>query len=286
MTDSTMLASDSTTTNRLSARHNFLFHHLLPLVSYLVVTIIYTWPVALRFATETPAEVHLMPDRDLNLWNLWWFRYSLLNLHHNPFYNPLIYWPDYQSSGVPLWFHTLQPFNMTLGFFLQQFFNLVTTYNTIIFFAFILSGYGAYLLVSYVSGNRIAGFVGGLAFACSPYHLDVLRGWSNLFSMEFIPLYLYTLLRLRDAVEEAGKPVAGKTIGWIVAATVLLSFNNLIDWYLLIDALLLTATLLLAYLWWARRKGRAWLLAQVGAVAAVGLLWALLCSPIIIPTLG
>ncbi len=284
MTDSAALASDTITADRSIGSRRFLLHHLLPLASYLVVTIIYTWPVMLNFATQTPAESHLMLDREQNMWNLWWFRYSILTLHHNPFYNPLIYWPDYQAPGVPLWFHTLQPFNMALGFVLQQFFSLVPTYNIVIFFAFILSGYGAYLLVSYVTGNRLAGFVGGLAFACSPYHMDVLRGETNLFSTEFIPLYLYALLRLRDAVTAAGKPLARSTIGWIVAAALFLSFNNLLDWYLLINSLFITALLLLAYLWWARRRGRGWLLTQVGAVALVGLLWVVICSPLIIPT--
>ncbi len=286
MSDSASLAHDTITADPSPVRHRSLLHHLLPLAAYLVVTIIFTWPVILNFATETPADRFLVLDRDQNLWNLWWFRYALLIMHHNPFYNPLIYWPDYQAPGVGLWLHTLQPFNMTLGLVLQQFFNLVTTYNIIIFFAFTLCGYGAYLLVSYVSGNRIAGFVGGLAFACSPYHLDVLRGQSNLFSTEFLPLYLYALLRLRDAVSAAHKPLNRQILAWMVAAALLLSLNNLIDWYLLIDGLLLTGLLLLAYLWSARHQGGGWLLRQAGAVAAVGLLWALLCAPVILATLN
>ncbi len=257
---------------------------LLVILLYAALAVVYTWPLVLRLGSETPAL--LTVDRDQNLWNLWWFRYALLDLHHNPFSNPLVYWPDYQGGGVPLWFHTFQPLNGAAALVLQSLFGLVASYNLVALLGFVLAGYGAYLLVGYVSGNRLAGFVGGLAFTCYPLHLDnLMQGYLNLYSVEFLPYYLYALLRLRDAVEGAGRLLSRAALVWMLLAALFLTLISLLDWYHLVYALVITATLLLAYGWWARRQGGRWLAQQVGAVAAVGAVWLLVCAPILLPTL-
>jgi hypothetical protein len=281
--DYRMAVANLTATNSaLSTQHSALRNHLLPLLAYLAVAIVYTWPLVTRFASETPGA--LLIDRDQMLWDFWWFRYSLLELHQSPFHTALVYWPDYQSPDVQLWFQALQPLNAAAAFVLQPLIGLVPAYNVIVLFAFALAGYGAYLLVSYVSGNRWAGFVGGLAFACFPFHLDMLKGQLHIFSLEFIPFYVYALLRLRDAVEASASLRSGAVVRWLLAAIGFLILITLVDWYNLLFALMLTATLLLAYLWWARRKGWGWLGRQVAAVATVGVAWVIICSPLLIPS--
>ncbi len=262
--------------------HRLLFHHLLPILAYSVAALVYTWPLVLHLDEQVPSAITV--DRNQNLWNFWWFRYSLLTLHHNPFYNPLIYWPDHQAPGVALWLHTFQPLNMAVGLVLQQFLSLSATYNLVLLASFIAAGYGAYLLVSYVTGNRWAGLVGGLAFAAAPFRTLILGVSTNLYSMEFIPFYLLCLLHMRDAVSEFGLR-SRATLKWLIGAAFFLTLNALIDWYLVICVLLLTVLLALAYVWYARRKGRSWLAAQWSALGLMAALWLVVCSPLIIPTM-
>jgi hypothetical protein len=263
------------------APRRLLFHHLLPILAYSVAALAYTWPLVLHLNDQVPSA--LVVDRDQNLWNFWWFRYSLLTLHHNPFYDPLIYWPDHQAPGVPLWLHIIQPLNMVVGLVLQQFLSLSATYNLVVLASFVGAGYGAYLLVSYITASRWAGLVSGLAFAAAPFRTVILGQATNLYTVEFIPFYLLCLLHLRDAVSEFGLR-SRATLKWLTGATFFLALITLTDWYLLICVLVLTGLLALAYLWYARRKGRRWLAAQWAALGLMAVLWGVVCSPLIIPT--
>ena len=98
---------------------------LIVLGAYIGATFLITFPLALRWPNEVPGP----PEDNLQgLWNFWWIKESLINLHQNPINMDYLYYPN----GILLAFHTFSFFNTLLGFPLLFFFNLVSTSNILI----------------------------------------------------------------------------------------------------------------------------------------------------------
>lgn len=91
-------------------------------------------------------------------------------------------------------------------------------YNVVLILTFALSGFFAYLLVAHLTGSRLAGFCGGLAFGFSPYRASQLAHIQVLASF-WMPLALLALHRY----------VAGRKWPWLVvfgAAWLLQALSN------------------------------------------------------------
>ena len=237
---------------------------LVPLVLYLALAAAMTYPLLRDF---DGALVGNNFDAWQNLWNFWWTRLAL-ERGQNPFQTPLLYAPD----GAPLYLHTLNLFNGLLSLPFQYAGNLIAAYNAVVLASFVLSAYFAYLLVAYVSGSRRAGFVGGIVYGFSAYQLDHLSyGQTNLLASEWLPAYCLCLLRATDTTGRR------RTL-YVVAAACALFLLMLCDWQYVIFAILFTFLWVFAVLI-GRRDAR------VAPVAgAIGVLWALLALPILIPT--
>jgi hypothetical protein len=266
--------------------------HLGALFAHLALSLLFTWPLALNLL---PGASDLVPgvmieDRDQNLWNLWWVREAVLQ-GRNPFVTDMIWYP----TGVTLYYHTLNVFNGLLAIPLLTFFTLTTTYNLIILFSFVMGGYGAFLLVHYLCGNRWAALVGSVVFAYSAYHIATMRNLLQLVSLEWVPFFVLFLLQAVFASPWHTWRGAGK---WLLRralpASVALFLVALVDWYYtlysLIFALLLALYLLIRNIAGRRESTgeRLWLWAigthwvRIGACLAIFLV---LASPILIPTL-
>jgi hypothetical protein len=168
--------------------------NLIVALGYLLLTLLLTYPLSLKIATHIPGGSF---DALQNVWNLWWFKYASLDLHSNPFYTDLVYHP----TGVSLLFHTFNPFNAILSVPLQMIFGLTVSYNIIILFAFVVAGYGAYLLAKYITQNTAAAFIAGVIFAFSPSHFaHTAGGHLQVLSIEWIPFYvLFFLKTIRES---------------------------------------------------------------------------------------
>jgi hypothetical protein len=164
-------------------------HRPLVILGYLLLTLLLTYPLSLKIATHIPGGSF---DALQNVWNLWWFKYASVDLHSNPFYTHLVYHP----TGVSLLFHTFNPFNAILSVSLQMIFGLTASYNIIILFAFVVAGYGAYLLAKYITQNTTAAFIAGAIFTLSPSHFaHTTGGHLQVLSIEWIPFYVLFFLK-------------------------------------------------------------------------------------------
>ncbi len=219
---------------------------------HLGLSTFFTWPLlGLLFTGADATSGTMVEDRDQNLWNLWWVKDALLTQHTNPLFTDVIYWP----AGVSLQFHTLNLFNGLVSLPFQAFLPLPTVYNGIVFFSFVLTGWGTWLLLRYVLLRRPGGVrpspgsiaaaaaVGSSVFAYSAYHLATQRGLLQLISLEWFPFYVLFLLR---AVHERPAQPRGREAGRWLARVVLpaagfLLLVALVDWYYVMYALLFTA---------------------------------------------
>jgi len=264
------------------------------LLGYLLLTLLFTWPLALHFGDRTPG--FMLEDRDQNLWNLWWVSKSLTGLH-NPYQSSFIYWPD----GVSLLFHTLHPFNGLLAVVLLPLFGVIVTYNLIVVISFVLTGYAVYMLAHYLlqmikqtaqpsspTLQVMVAFVAGAAFSFAPFHLSQMRGIMQWVSMEWLPFYLYFLLRALPPLPgpASSPPSQGRNTSALrygLLAAISLLCTALVDWYQVMYALIFTGL----YLLYLLACGRGWLgwWTVLGRAAAVLLPVGVLLLPILVPML-
>ena len=201
--------------------------HLAVLAAYTVLTLLLTYPIAFQLST------HLLGDGgDTNIfvWNLWWIRKALTELRTNPLWTDYLFYPE----GASLVFHSLVPFNGLLGIPLQALVGPIVANNLIVLLAFILSGYGAYLLIRYLITDRLSAFIGGMIFAFCPYKFAHLLGHFDLISTEWIPFYVLALLKLTNHHKQAGTAPS-------LSCAIFLLLTALCAYYYLFYALIFTA---------------------------------------------
>lgn len=215
---------------KLGSRFSNYKIQILALISYSILTIIFTYPVAFSITDRVPGG----GDAFVFLSYFWWFKVALLNLL-NPFFSPMIYYP----SGVSLVFTTVTPFNSILSIPLQLAFGLVSAYNLIWIFTFIMSGFGTFLLVRYLTGDIRAAFISGLIFMFCPYHFAHALGHMNLTSMEWIPFYVLFLIKTIREENIKNSFYAGIFLFLIAAC----------NYEYLLYLFTFTALILLFYLW-------------------------------------
>jgi hypothetical protein len=268
---------------------------LLALLAHLLLSLFYTWPLALDLFSGAATPGTIVEDRNQNLWNLWWAKTALLDLHTNPFHTDWIYWPD----GVSLQFHTLNIFNGLFSIPLQAFLPLPEVYDLIVLFSFVMTGWGAYLLLDYILARTagalpvplraVAALVGSAIFSYSAYHVATQRGLLQLISLEWVPFAVLFLLR---AVHDTPPWPGGRALGaWLLRgaapAVIFLALVALVDWYYVMYTLLFTGCYGLYLLGRALARGSgAPPLRRIEPAARVGIvvaLFFLLASPLLIP---
>lgn len=261
---------------------------------YLVLTILMTWPLAEQFTTAIPAG----GDAWQHLWNLWWMKRALVDLHTNPFHTDLLYYP----YGVNLYFHTLVPLIGAISVPFQLLgLNLLAAYNLMVVLSFVAAGLGTYALVHYLTGSRPGAFVAGLIFTFAPYHFAHLLGQLNLTSLQWIPFYILALfkmwepprLRMADsglrhdnalsqsAIYPPQSAIRNPQLWWAAGAGLWLAANAYTEWIYAMFLGLFTAWFL-AWKLLIERQGPGWRagllrLAVLGGVAGA------LVAPVLVP---
>lgn len=167
--------------------HNSLVsYHLLPLLGYLLLTILYTWPAAPTFFTHIPG----IGDAPWFLWQFWWFKHALLDLQQSPYVTNLIYYP---LTDVPVMAQT--PVNELFSLPIQVAFHVVILNNLLFFGTYLLSGYFTYLLGVALTRRRLLAFVGGMIFAFCTYRGIRSLGHMSLLTTQWMPLALLLIIQ-------------------------------------------------------------------------------------------
>ncbi len=158
--------------------------HLAVIAGYGAITAVYTYPTVVGLTTNIPGK----GDAPHFLWQLWWFKYSMLCLGQSPFRTRLVFHPVGDVAVLPE-----TPVNEFLTIPLQAITGVVLLYNLLVLASFVLSGYFTYLLLDRLELRRDLAFVGGVIFAFCAYRGVRSLGHLSLLTTQWMPLSLLLL---------------------------------------------------------------------------------------------
>lgn len=165
---------------------------LIALLAFAVLAVVVTYPTAFRLDNFT--VYHLYTDDLLESWTLEWDVHAMLSgpqtLQHIWDANIFYPYPDTLAFSEHLlaWAVWLLPV-VLLGD------TPIVSTNLGILLSTALTGWGTYLLVFWLTKNRWAGIVAGVAFAIAPYRLGHITQL-HLISTHWLPFVFLTLARL------------------------------------------------------------------------------------------
>jgi len=155
------------------------------LLCYILLTLVLTWPLP---RTMSEALAGFSTDVYINPWADWWTKKALsegLDFYHTDY----MFYPQASS----LVFHSFSHANTAISLLLAPLMGRFAAYNSTVLLAYVLSGFGMYLLASHLTGCRPAAFLAGLVFAFHPYHMFeschpvlVATQWISFFAQAFI----------------------------------------------------------------------------------------------------
>lgn len=243
------------------------------LLLYIALTLVMTWPLALRWTTDLPGGPHKdgLEDAYQNVWNLWWMKEALAR-PTNPLITDRIFYPEQPN----LYYHTLSPINTLLAAPITALWGPIAGFNAVAFASFVLGALGMWWLAHDRARSHAAALLAGIVYAFSPFHMAALLadGQLQIVALHWLPFYVLFLLR---AAEQGGRRN-------IVLAALFLALTAWTDWYYTLFLLLFTA----GYAAWRLvARDRAWPArgALVARMAGVGGLFALGAAPLLIPML-
>ena len=148
--------------------------------------VVLTWPLL----ASPGASISIRDDYFQNLWNAWWMRTALFDLHVSPWWTDHLFHP----TGVSLARHTLTPLNALLIGLVSRIASPATAYNGVLWMHFWLSSWAAYELARDQTGSRSGSVLAGIVYAYAPIHYFYLPQ-INVATFEFLPLAILFLHR-------------------------------------------------------------------------------------------
>ena len=179
--------------------------HLMVIGLYIALALLLTWPLAAHLTTHLPGEPTWAFDESTFIWNMWWFKFSLLNLGQTPLHSDYTFFP----LGINLTTYTFNLFNAAFGLPLQLALSLPLASNLTLLFSFVSSAYGMFLLSLYLLRCRptpssplrvpipyLAACIAGAGFAFSASRMMYAAlGHYNFVTIQWFPFYTLFLLK-------------------------------------------------------------------------------------------
>jgi len=155
---------------------------------YTGLALILTYPLAWKFGD---AIIGGPGDNYQFVWDFWWVKRAVLELHRNPYSTDILYYP----LGYNLGRHTHVMALSLLSVPFQLLLPVEATYNLFVLGAVVANAVAAYCLARYLVDYRPAAFLAGVLFAFSPVLQRRITGHLNVLNAWMLPLALLFQLR-------------------------------------------------------------------------------------------
>ncbi len=250
---------------------------------YGLLALVSTHPLWRHLTTAVPSDIG---DPLLNTWILAWDGHALLTdaahlFDANIFFplkDTLAYSEHLLGTALPM-----LPLLLISG-------EPVLAYNVAFLTSFVLSGFGLYLLALRYTGNRLAAFLAGLAFAFAPYRLSII-GHLSLLTVQWLPFtLLYLDVFLQPALPSPPPPHSdieregrrGVGVRALALFTFFFLWQAATSWHLAVFAAFVVALYVLGN-WLTRRAAFSW--SALAGLAAAALAVTLIMVPLTLPYL-
>ena len=187
--------------------------HLCVLVGYVLVAIVFSWPLPIHLGTHLTGNPG--GDTGVYVWNQWVFRHELLEHGRLPYFTDSIFSLTREAN---LSLHNYTTFQDILAVPLIPLFGVVATFNLVYLLMGVFTAYCTFLLARHVTGRTAEAWLAGLLFAWSP--LLVTRGMGHFSLVAAAPLAIFLLVLLKaDGHERFRDAVALGAAMWLAAST-------------------------------------------------------------------
>lgn len=254
------------------------------LALYTILSVILSWPLLPQLLTHVPGVPQWAFDESTFLWNVWYFKHTVVDQLQSPLHSDLIWYP----LGIDLILYTYNFFHALVAQPLLLAVNLPFASNVALLASTVLSGYGVFLLLNYAlkrngaAGRAVtyAAFTGGALYAfASNRAIYATLGHYDMVTTQWIPFYALTLLRALDpALAPAQRRKAALLAGLFFA------FNGLAEMITALFLAIFTLIVLIVYVVSRQRTLRQWG-AMLGYLVLLGLVAFIVWSPALVPIL-
>ncbi len=187
--------------------------HVIVTLLFLAVALVMFYQITLHMSTIAPGTG---ADTYQNLWDIWWVKYAVLNLHTSVFYTKLLFYP----LGAGLAFQTLAPLLGLISAPFQALFGTVFAYNAMFFMGFALTGLCMFILADHLTKNTYASVVAGFIYAFSAFHIAQSYTHIHFMNIEFVPLFIYFLLKVMESERISYPNIIGMSVSFALTTLI------------------------------------------------------------------
>lgn len=183
------------------------------IASFIGVALLQAWPLPVRLSTHLTGN----PGGDTGsyVWNLWVFRYELVELQTTPFKTETIL---SLNGPTDLSLHNYTIASALLAAPLVPVLGLVATFNLVYLLNVALAGIGMFLLVRHVHKRHGVGvaeaWLAGLLFACSPFLVARSTAHFSLVAAAPLPFFMLCFDRAWQQHRARDAAAAGVCLAW------------------------------------------------------------------------
>ncbi len=217
-----------------AAARNAFIQHVPPLLLYLALTLVFTYPLSLHPATR----IQSLGDPALNAYILWWNSEAIFH-QITGYFHATMFWPN--EYALAYGEHLLVPALMSLP--AKLFGDGVLMHNFSVMQAYFLCASAAHALAFHYFRRVDAATIAGLAYGFAPYRFAQI-GHVQLIHGEFLPLMNLAFEKTWQSGERRWKwALLGASLGqWLTS------------WYWAVFTLGCAAPLMAARVWISRRE--------------------------------
>lgn len=202
---------------------------------YVLLALAFTWPAV---TVAGAATLGVGTDGWQKLWEMWWMGQAIAG-GSTPYHFATLFAPD----GATNYLHSFNPIILLIALPVQWAFGVTVAYNVACWMALFFTAFAGYLLGRDITGNRVAGVVGGLALGFAPHQMAQLIGHVDVASIQFFVLGVWCLYR-------GFQVVGSRAVVWALWSAACLAASALSHPYSLASALIV---MLLMGLYWTAR---------------------------------
>jgi hypothetical protein len=184
------------------------------LALYGLLTVVFTYPVILHLFTQPAGSTDVYEY----MWELWWAKRSLIDLHTSPVNVTSLYYPYSVRHPILL----LDAYLMATSLPVVLLFSPGVAINLHLLSSYVLTGFTTYLLCFQLTRRHGAAFLAGVIFAFSPFRADrAAHGVISMALSYWLPLYVLFFLRLLRNPKIRNAALCGIALGFSILSSFL-----------------------------------------------------------------